>query len=122
MQAEPTWRSATSVLSLPMFAASAPSGAQTELTVRWVVPPAPVGAAAGALPAVDAFQIAKRAVVVDEPVRERDPQISADELVVVAVNAQGREVGWQHLKDPRVVRSEQPGPDGLLTGRVLHRS
>jgi hypothetical protein len=58
----------------------------------------------------------------DAPVRERDPQIGPDEIVVVAVDAQGREVGWHHLKDPRLVRSEQPGPGGLLSGQVLYRS
>ena len=123
-QDAPAARTAASVRSLPTFGASAASGRQTEWTVRWIVALAPTGAllAPRSLPEVNRFEIRARAAVVDVGVRERDPQIGADELVIVAVDAQGREVGWQHLKDPRIVRSEQPGRGGLLTGQVLHRA
>ena len=123
-QDAPAARTAASVRSLPTFGASAGSGRQTEWTLRWVVAQAPAGAlvAPRSLPEINRFEIRARAEVVDAGVRERDPQIGADELVIVAVDAQGREVGWQHLKDPRIVRSEQPGPGGVLTGQVLHRA
>ena len=39
-------------------------------------------------------------------VRERDPQWSEYELVVVALDAEGRETSWQKVRDPRVLRSE----------------
>lgn len=117
-------RAAASVRTLPTFAALTTADRQTELTVRWVVAAAPAGALVvpRSVPEVNRFEILKRSAIVDPPVRERDPQIGPDELVIVAVDAQGREVGWQRLKDPRLVRSEQPGPGGLLSGQVFHRA
>ena len=55
-------------------------------------------------------------------VRERDPQWSEHELVVVALDAEGRETSWQKVRDPRVLRSEQPGPTGELQGEIFYRA
>ena len=117
-------RTAASVQTLPTFAALATANRQTELTVRWVVTAAAADTlvAPGSLPEVNRFEIVRRAATVEAPVRERNPQIGPDELVVVAVDAQGRDVGWQRVKDPRTVRSEQPGRGGLLSGQTFHRS
>ncbi len=116
-------RTAASVRTLPTFAAITTANRQTELTVRWIVAAAPAGAliAPRSLPEVNRFEVLRRGAVVDPPVRERDPQLGPDELVVVAIDAQGREVGWQKVKDPRLVRSEQPDASGLLSGQVFHR-
>ena len=123
-QVMPPSRSESSVRTLPVFSAAASSGGQIELTVRWVAGQAPVGTmmTTRAAAATNRFEVRRRAAVTDAPVQERDPQLGEDELVVVAVDAQGREVGWQHLKDPRIVRSEQPGAGGLLRGRTLFRA
>ena len=100
--------------------------------MRWIVAAPPAGAAAGAaagtlvaarsVPEINGFEIVKRGTVDEAPVRERDPQIGPDEVVIVAVDAQGQEIAWQHLKDPRIVRSEQAGPGGLLSGQVFYRT
>jgi hypothetical protein len=117
-------RTAASVRALPPFANRAASAAQTELIISWAVSAGTPGilTVPGAARELHQFQVRARTPVSDPPVRERDPQIAEDDLVIVALDPQGREIGWQHLKDPRIVRSEQPGPDGLLTGQVLHRS
>jgi hypothetical protein len=123
-------RPAASVKTLPTFAAIATAPRQTELTVRWApaAPPAGQPPPGGALltsppaPQSQRFEVLRRGAVNEAPVRERDPQVGPDDLVIVAVDAQGREVGWQRVKDPRIVRSEQPGPDGLLSGQVFYRS
>jgi hypothetical protein len=116
-------RSVASVRSLPTFGDAAVSAAQTELTIAWaalagtpdtIAPP-------DSLPELHQFQLQRRVAVSDPPVRERDPQISSDELVIVAHDAQQREIGWQHVKDPRLVRSEQPGPTGVLSGQEFQR-
>ena len=52
-------------------------------------------------------------------VPERDPQISDDSLVVVAVDAAGATLDWQIIADPRVIRAESPDADGLLSGQRL---
>lgn len=52
-------------------------------------------------------------------VRERDPQLAADRLVVVAVDAAGTSIDWRIVPDPRIVRAETPDATGLLSGTVL---
>jgi len=46
--------------------------------------------------------------------RQRDPQVAEGYLVVAAVDAAGREVDRQVIRDPRLVRAEVPGEDGRL--------
>jgi len=53
--------------------------------------------------------------------RERDPQLSADHLVVVSSDAAGREVDWRIVPDPRLIRAEFSDDQGRLTGRLLQR-
>ena len=104
-------------------AAAANSDVQ-QLTVDWA---AYAGAAdqfvsaATAVP-VNRFQIRDRRTVQGPLPVERDPQLSADQLVVVGADAAGTALTWQPLKDPRIVRAEQPGPDGVLTGGILYRT
>ncbi len=52
-------------------------------------------------------------------VPDRDPQLTSDSLVVLAVDASGNTLDWQIIHDPRIVRAESPGADGLLSGRKL---
>jgi hypothetical protein len=134
-QAAPPARNEASVRGLPTFAAAAKGSGQNEITLRWVVAasqaasPAGGQAAAatsalvvpGSVPELNQFEILKRRAVNETPVRERNPQLATDELVMVAVDAQGREIAWQRIKDPRIVRSEQPGPSGQLTGQVFYK-
>lgn len=51
--------------------------------------------------------------------RQRNPELSSDQIVVVADDAQGQVIDWQLVADPRVLRSEGPGPTGELEGRAL---
>lgn len=109
--------------AMPSAAAVAGTGELTALHVRWQVGD---GAADGLVrPAdlvpVNAFEVAGRTAVRGPLVRERDPQWSEEELVVVALDAAGRETSWQKVRDPRVLRSEQPGPTGELQGEIFHR-
>jgi hypothetical protein len=60
--------------------------------------------------------------VFDPPVRERNPQIGPDDIVVVALDAQGNEVSWQRIKDPRILRAEMPDAAGRLSGQTLYRT
>ena len=52
--------------------------------------------------------------------RQRNPELSADQLVVAAMNARGENVYTQLVPDPRIVRAEVPGPTGELSGQILH--
>jgi hypothetical protein len=54
--------------------------------------------------------------------RERDPQLSAEHLVVISSDAAGRELDWRIVPDPRLIRAEVPDEQGRLSGRLLQRS
>jgi hypothetical protein len=64
--------------------------------------------------------LARRSVAGSLP-RQRNPQMSADQIFVQAVDARGRVVDSHLIPDPRLVRAEFPGPAGELSGEVLHR-
>lgn len=103
--------------TLPQLAALAARSA-SELTVRWdttVASPADPALTTSSGP----FQVVSSRAVGDAGTLERAPQLSEDRLVVVAVDAAGREIGWQLVKDPGVVRAEGPTPSGVLTGQIL---
>jgi hypothetical protein len=55
-------------------------------------------------------------------VRQRDPQLSENHLLVRTVNAGGEIVDTQLILDPRVIRAEAPGPSGELKSETLHRA
>jgi hypothetical protein len=103
---------------------SAAANGSQELTVNWNVDTT-VGAAPGQnapapIPA-NRFEIAERHVSGGPPARERNPELSPYHLVVVGTDAAGTPLSWSLVADPRIVRAEQPGPDGVLTGAVLYR-
>jgi hypothetical protein len=54
--------------------------------------------------------------------RQRMPELSSDQILVVATDEQGEQSGWTLIPDPRTIRAESPGPDGELSGQVLHLS
>jgi hypothetical protein len=54
--------------------------------------------------------------------RQRNPELSSDHIVVIAVDELGKEIDWQIIPDPRILRAEFPGPTGELRGEVLHHA
>jgi hypothetical protein len=54
--------------------------------------------------------------------RQRMPELSPDQILVVATDERGEQNGWTLISDPRIIRAESPGPDGELRGQVLHLS
>ena len=53
--------------------------------------------------------------------RQRAPELSSDQVLVIAVDAQGQKRDSTLIPDPRVLRAEVPGPTGELRGEVLLR-
>ena len=53
--------------------------------------------------------------------KQRSAELSPTQVVIVALDAEGR-MRWCGLaEDPRLLRAEAPGPDGELTGQVTYR-
>lgn len=117
-------RTTDSVRRLPTSAQVAHTGAHTEITFQWDAAVGTPGTAArrGATAALHQFQMRNSRPVYDPPVRERNPQIGPDDIVVVALDAQGNEVSWQRIKDPRILRAEIPDATGRLSGQTLYRT
>ena len=80
----------------------------------------PSGAATASTPA--AMTLLGRQAAGGARPRQRNPELSSDQLVVVAEDAAGQILDWQAIPDPRVLRAEEPGPSGELRGTVLHRA
>ena len=76
---------------------------------------------AAAPPVAQSFDVLRRRRAVGGLPIERHPELSADQLVVAGLDANGSIVSWSLARDPRLVRAEQPGPDGVLSGRTLYR-
>lgn len=51
--------------------------------------------------------------------RLRSLDLAPDKLLVAAVSADGMLRGWTVLQDPRFIRAERLGPDGILTGQSV---
>jgi hypothetical protein len=53
--------------------------------------------------------------------KQRSAELSPTQVVVVALDAEGRMRWCGLVHDPRLLRAEWPGPDGELTGQVVYR-
>jgi hypothetical protein len=95
-----------------------------EVRVQWTTPPPPAAGAEAKRPAqstAQLFSILDRQKMRGRLPRQREPELSSDKIVIIARDTNGTILDWQVVSDPRVVRSEGPGPGGELTGRVLYR-
>ncbi len=68
------------------------------------------------------FTVLERRRAVGPLPRQRNPELSSDQIVVVAVGSQGQTIDAQTIPDPRILRAEAPGPTGELSGEVLHHA
>ena len=57
----------------------------------------------------------------DQP-KMRGDELTADRLVAASIDAQGNLLDWVIVPDPRIIRSEHPGPDGVLAGAIFYRT
>jgi hypothetical protein len=53
--------------------------------------------------------------------KQRSAELSPTQVVVVALDAEGRMRWCGLVADPRLLRAEAPGEDGALTGQVLYK-
>jgi hypothetical protein len=96
-----------------------------EFLVHWQ--PA-AGAASQNTPALsqpsflDGFSLIESRQVQGVLPRQRAPELSSDQILVIVTDKQGAQKGWTLIRDPRILRAEGPGPGGELRGQILYRS
>lgn len=95
--------------------AAAGSGVYREVTVRLVGPTDEGGAGASGSGAT----LINSKVRTGALPRLRSLELSPAHLLVAAVSKDARLLWWAVVPDPRVLRAEEPGQEGLLTGRVV---
>ena len=89
-----------------------PAAGSQDWLIRWTT-------AAATASQRDSFVVLERRDLAVAVVRERDPQLATDRLVVIAVDTAGATVDWRIVADPTVLRAESADATGLLSGRVL---
>jgi hypothetical protein len=96
-----------------------------EVRVQWnayVGAPAPQVVPQTAQPATNMFTVLQRRWLSGSLPRHRNPRLSEDQLVIIAVDAQGERIDTQVIPDPRILRAESPGPTGEIRGETLHHA
>jgi hypothetical protein len=95
-----------------------------ELRIRWdayIGVPVPQVTPGTVLPS-NIFTLVERRPIPGRIPRQRNPQLSSDQIVALALDNQSDIVDWQLVPDPRIIRAELPGPSGELSGQILHRA
>ena len=98
--------------------ATSPTNRVREMRIKWSPPPGPA-APAGQTKAPLMVMVDEK-IVTGSVRRERQPQLSEDQLVIVQRRSDGGALDWVAVPDPRIIRAEVPGADGRLTGKVVH--
>ncbi|HSB72005.1 MAG TPA: hypothetical protein VLT62_21965 [Candidatus Methylomirabilis sp.] len=109
-------------LGQPVWAVAAEN--LQEVRIRWDVhpgSPTPHVAPESAVPSTR-FTLLERHRVSGTLPRQRSPELSSEQIVVVAMDGQGNERYRGMIRDPRILRVEHPGPAREMKGRALHRA
>ena len=105
--------------NLKATVAQASNGNETrELRVQWTAARAD---AARTRATVGTFRLLGQARFAGAPRRERQPEPSANDLVIVVQDSTGRDLDWRIILNPRLIRAETPDQNGVLSGRVIER-
>lgn len=72
-------------------------------------------------PPMHRVTVTKHRRVPGPPPRQRHPELSSEQLVIVAFDAEGREITRVVIADPRLIRAETLGPSGELTSKIFYR-
>lgn len=115
------------LLILAPFQLGSNALAQTihEIRVRWdMYLPGPPAKDARAVreAAFNLFTLLERRTFSGKLPRQRNPEVTSEQIVVIAHDVNGQLVDWQLIPDPLVLRSEQPGPKGDLRGQTFYRT
>jgi hypothetical protein len=95
-----------------------------EVRVRWDAYAGTLGplVAPGAAPPANSFTVLERKRGSGSMPRQRNPEPSSNQIVVLAMSAAGKVIDGHLIPDPRILRAEGPNASGDLTGQVVHRT
>lgn len=71
---------------------------------------------------IDRFSLIEKRQMQGPMPRQRMPELSSDQILVVIVDERGVQRGWTLIPDPSILRAESPGPNGELRGQILRRT
>jgi hypothetical protein len=69
--------------------------------------------------AAGAFKVSSQRVYAEPVRRQRTLEIAPGRVLIAAIDRANQLKSWMVILDPRIIRSEGPGPDGTLTGQEL---
>jgi hypothetical protein len=102
-------------------AISEDSSGTREVLVRWVAAsPSSTPEAPKATRVVGVFSLGSERRYASPPPRQRSLELRAGHVLVAGLDSARRLKSWTVIPDPRIVRSEGPGEDGVLTGQTLY--
>jgi hypothetical protein len=111
------------ILGIGLSVAEATAQSVQEIRIRWdAYLGAPSEVTARAAQVSPVLTLLERRRVGGTLPRQRNPVLSEDQLVVIAVDGRGETVDAQVIPDPRVLRGETVGPTGELAGQVFHHA
>ncbi len=90
-----------------------------ELHLRWELGYAGSSINQNANPSAGKLSVLKRVANASRMPRLRSIELGEGRLLAAAVDASGNLRGCAVIRDPRFLRAEEPGPDGVLHGQVL---
>lgn len=90
-----------------------------ELRIHWTAPRASTQGASTTSP--NSFKLLGQVRFSGAPRRERQPEPSANDLVIVVQDSSGNDLDWRIIPNPRLIRSEIPDRSGLLSGQLIER-
>lgn len=90
-----------------------------ELRIHWTAPRAGTQGASTNSP--NSFKLLGQVRFSGAPRRERQPEPSANDLVIVLQDSSGNDLDWRIIPNPRLIRSETPDRSGLLSGQLIER-
>ena len=70
----------------------------------------------------DGFTLIKLWRISGSAPRQRSPELSSNQLLIVITDGNGEQRAWTLIPDPRIIRAESPGPTGELSGHIIYRS
>lgn len=88
-----------------------------ELRVIWTAS-SPASANASSM-AAGTFKVSSQRVYAEPAQRQRTLEIAPGRVLIAAIDRANQLKSWIVMLDPRILRSEGPGPDGTLTGREV---